>query len=440
MKIVKLTIENIMRLSAVEITPDGAVVVIGGDNGQGKSSVLLAIEMALGGKGHAVEQPVRAGEEKGRIGIDLGEIFVERIFNAGGGTKLVVKAANGAVFPSPQAMLDHLVGKLSFDPLGFARAPLKDQAAVLRSVVGLDTKDLDEKRTAAFTKRTDVNREVDRLKRVFESLPEPAADTPDSAPDVAQLMQQLDGIRLRNASRQRLATVATAERQKVDQAKIYAESARQQVENLTQQLDRAKMELDRKSAALANAEASAAAAAEEARQAIAAVETETDLTERIKASNVVATKVLQKKERRKAWGDHTKASSLADSLTEEILAIDAEKAKRIASVSFPVPGLSVTDETVTFNGIPFSQASSAEQLRVSVAIGLALNPKLKVMIVRDGSLLDEKGLAILGELATAADAQVWVERVGKGEEVSFLIEDGHIVSPATTAELQEAST
>lgn len=427
MKIVKLTIENIMRISAVEITPEGAVVVIGGLNAQGKSSVLSAIIMGLGGGKAIVDQPVRRGEANGRVEIDLGEIIVERIFNASGGTKLVVKAAGGAIYPSPQAMLDVLVGKLSFDPLAFARAKVSEQSVVLRAVAGLDTKDLDVKRADAFARRTAVNGEVERLSKHFASIPEPSENTPDVLPDVPQLLQQLEQLRARNTGRQRKSTEAVAIGAKRAEAETALRTADALADRLASELEKARMEQQRRVAAIEQIEREHKTAKEAATAAIGEIESDADLLGRIKTSQTVSAQVTQKLERKKIHGEYAKACAHRDQLTDAIAAVDDEKAKRVAAAKFPVDGLSVTDEMVTFNGIPFSQASGAEQLRVSVAIGLALNPKLKVMVVRDGSLLDDEGLKLLAELAEAVGAQVWVERVGKGQEVNFLIEDGHVI-------------
>ena len=82
-----------------------------------------------------------------------------------------------------------------------------------------------------------------------------------------------------------------------------------------------------------------------------------------------------------------------------------------------------------FRSIPFSQASEAEKIKASMAIGLALNPQLRVLLIRDGSLLDSDSLKTIGEMAANADAQIWIERVGDGDEVSVVIEDGAVVEP-----------
>ncbi|MGH9252599.1 MAG: AAA family ATPase, partial [Acidimicrobiales bacterium] len=123
MKIVKLTAENIKRLRAVEITPDGNTVIITGRNGQGKTSVLDSIWYALGG-GPAAKgtiRPVRDGQNRAEVTVDLGDLVVTRSWTSAGGTALRVENTDGARYKSPQQMLDGLVGKLSFDPLTFAQ-------------------------------------------------------------------------------------------------------------------------------------------------------------------------------------------------------------------------------------------------------------------------------------------------------------------------------
>ena len=92
----------------------------------------------------------------------------------------------------------------------------------------------------------------------------------------------------------------------------------------------------------------------------------------------------------------------------------------------PIDGLSFDSDGVYFKGVPFSQASSAEKLRVSVAMGIAMNPELKVLLIRDGSLLDQKNLKLIAGMANDSGHQVWVERVGSGEECQVIIEDGYV--------------
>ena len=106
--------------------------------------------------------------------------------------------------------------------------------------------------------------------------------------------------------------------------------------------------------------------------------------------------------------------------------MDETKQSTMAATEFPIDGLGMDEDGVVYDELPFAQASSAEALRVSVAIGLAMNPKLKVLLIRDGSLLDEDNLRLVAEMAEKHEAQVWIERVGQGEECSVIIEDGRI--------------
>src|SRR3990167_10791645 len=138
MKIIQLSAENVKKLKAVEITPEGNVVVIGGKNGQGKSSVLDSIEYVLAGKGSQCPRPVRDGEEKAVIVCTLDDLVVTRVIKTDGSNSLVVSSKDGAKYGSPQAMLDKLVGTLTFDPLAFSRMEPRKQLEVLKKLVGLD--------------------------------------------------------------------------------------------------------------------------------------------------------------------------------------------------------------------------------------------------------------------------------------------------------------
>ena len=105
----------------------------------------------------------------------------------------------------------------------------------------------------------------------------------------------------------------------------------------------------------------------------------------------------------------------------------------IEEAKLPIEGLGLADGEVLFNGNPLDQASDAEQLRVSMAIAAAMSPTLRVIIVRDGSLLDEEGLKIVAQWADERDMQVWMERVDSSGTVGFYIEDGSLAA-ASTAE------
>src|SRR5690349_1615636 len=161
MKIVGLIAENVKKLSVVEIRPTNNLVQITGKNGSGKTSCLDAIWWALAGTSNIQAEPIRRDATEARIVLDLGEIIVKRTFKRrmvevdgkeveqGYTTSIVVENADGSRFPSPQKMLDGLLGTLSIDPLAFANMDSRAQFETLkRFVPGVDF-DAIEKANAA---------------------------------------------------------------------------------------------------------------------------------------------------------------------------------------------------------------------------------------------------------------------------------------------------
>ena len=411
MKIVKFAGENFKRLRAVEITPDGNIVPISGRNAQGKTSVLDAIWCTVGGRTAAKDtpRPVRDGEESATVQLDLGDIIVTRTWDAGGKTALKVTSPDGARFSSPQKVLDDLVGKLAFDPLAFAALPEKNQRRELLDLVELpfDIDQLDAEREAIFNQRTDVNREVKRLRAVVDDMPNPA-DVPDEPVDVASLMAELKAAQEAEVARQFAADEATRIDQRI--AEI-----RQQIVELNQQLDGL---LDRK----------AELAADDNLDPFAAIPDIAAIEARIASADEVNESVRQADARQRAVADLDAQTAHADELTAKLAAIDKAKADGLAAANMPIEGLSVDDDGVTYQGVPFSQASAAERLRVSMAIAMAANPGLRVIRITDGSLLDSENLALIETMAAEGDYQVWIEVVDETGEVGVMIEDGAVAS------------
>ena len=159
MQIVQLEAENIKRLHAVRIRPDGAIVQITGKNGEGKSSVLDAIAYGLAGERGIPAKPIREGAEEAKIVVDLGDLTVTRRWTKAGKTYLSVEGKGGAKSSSPQKLLDSLVGELTFDPLAFSRMAPRDQVATLKGVAKLDFSAQDKRRSEVFDERTGINRQ-----------------------------------------------------------------------------------------------------------------------------------------------------------------------------------------------------------------------------------------------------------------------------------------
>lgn len=418
LKIVKLEAANVKRLVAVEIKPDGSLVVVGGKNGAGKTSVLDSIAYALGGREALCEEPLRKGAKKGHVAVDLGEFKVRRTFTPEGGGTLTVESKDGAIFRSPQAMLDKLMGRLSFDPLAFARMEPRQQRETLRALVGLDFSALDAARAEKFSERTDSNREVKKLEAQLAAMPQHEG-APAEAISVGSLMADLDAALATHGEADRLEraraeAVAAADRKIEALRALDAEIARMQRERAEAR--------DRCEVAIEAAKSATSAAALAAADAVDA----SPIRQRIAEAEGVNAKVRANAERSRIAADLESVRAHAASLTDAIEKLDGDKAEQLAKAKFPVDGLAFDEAGVRLAGVPFAQASAAEQLRVSVAMGLAMNPRLRVLLIRDGSLLDDESLELVARMAAEADAQVWMERVGNGAECSVVIEDGAV--------------
>lgn len=408
MKIVSLEAENVKRLKAVRIVPSGSSVVIGGMNGNGKSSVLDSIAYAIGGKDLVCEEPVRTGEKRAKVVCDLGEYVVTRTFTPGGGGTLKVTNADGAAYGSPQTLLDGLFGSLSFDPLAFSRMKPKEQSETLRRLVGLDTSAIDAERARIFAERTDAGRMLKSVAAQADAAQHfPGA--PESEVSIKDLAAQLRVARDYNEG------VNAAERA-IDQCV-------KTIERLTAELDRARGALD-VARQRRDEQSKKAPGPVDALGLVDVMGMESMMSDAESQNAKVRANAAKAKLDMERSGWETKVSEL----TQRIESIDRAKVEKMKAVKFPIDGLSIGDAGATFDGLPLEQASQAQKIRVSMAIGLAMNPKLRVVLIRDGSLLDAQSLSVVEEMAVAADAQVWIERVGEGRECSVIIEDGSVKS------------
>jgi len=416
-KIVSLTAENIKRLKAVEIRPDGPIQVVAGRNAQGKSSVLDSIWLALGGGAaqKATKKTIRDGEEGAFVRLDLGDLIVTRTWHSDTSSALVVESQDGARYGSPQGMLDALVGKLAFDPLAFIAQKEKEQVQTLLSLVSLpfDPAELDAKRLGKYEQRTTLGQHLKTAKGSLASQEKPEAGVPDEEVSSAAILAEMEAAQ---------AVVRASE--KVREAAADA-------------LRAFNVAADREHEAMMRADAAKTVrleAEDAVRAANKALDTIPDDPDLSGFAERLASVEATNRTIRAAWqykADSERVTALADEyddFTAAIEAIDDRKAAGLASAKFPIDGLGFDGGGVTYKGIPFSQASGAEQLRVSLAMAMAMNPDLRVIRITDGSLLDADNMALIAEMATAADYQVWIERVGDADKMGVVIEDGQVVS------------
>ena len=430
MKIIGLTAENIKRLVAIEIEPTGALVQITGRNGHGKSSTLDSIWWALARAKHIQAAPIRKGQNTARIRLDLGELIVTRTFERRDDdevtTKIIVHNADGVRLPSPEKALDDLIGALSMDPLEFMRAKPEAQVKTLRSFVpDVDFDEIEHENKADYDKRTEVNRNAKSLLAQAMAIKVPPG-TPVKRIDESDLVAQLEKagehnaeIEARKARREAVKKeIADCEARKAELIEMRAELLRQadELETRSSKVGERAIELNEK---LVNA------------PALPDPIDTADLRRKIDEARTVNEAVDARTRR----GDLEKRVAALEAESADLTAaIDGRKAdmeKAVAAAGLPIEGLSLGEDEVMLDGLPLNQASDAMQLRTSLAIAMALNPKLRVIRVRDGSLLDSDAMKIVAEMAEKHDFQVWIERVDDSGKVGFVLEDGQVVSRPT---------
>lgn len=411
MKIIRLQTENIKRIKAVDITPQENVVVLSGKNENGKTSVLdsiwLAVEYRAGSKNNP--NPLRAGTEKGQVTLDLGDYIVTRKFTSEN-TTLEVKTPDGSKISSPQKLLDGFIGSMSFDAWEFSRKTESEQRDMLADVLykitdgQLDLVAFDQRHKEAFDKRTEINREQKRLTTLLTTL------TPPTDKDPTEIISSEDLIKSIADSTNVLSTKNNLIRRETE--------VRNKIARLENELTTTKQELD-----LINSELTSLPDAPD-------VQFLKDQLRDIESNNNRAREVVEyNKIRKSLQAVNQEISDLND--TMEL--IDIEKAEALEASPLPVNGLKISAEGIMIvnedgNSVPFCQASAARRLRISLAIAMAANPKLRVIRISDGSLLDDDSMAIIRDMAEKQDFQIWIEYASRNDQdrIGVYIEDGMV--------------
>lgn len=426
MKILELQAENIKRLIAVKITPKGNLVEITGKNGQGKTSVLDSIWWALSGAANIQGSPIRKGEDQGIIRLDLGEFVVTRTFKKTDNhttSSIKIENAEGTAIRQPQSMLDKLMGELSFDPLAFARMTKKEQFEQLkRFVPDVDFAAIEKAQEADYDLRTNINRRAHEAKimaeKVFVALPAGAKPVDESAlvDELEQAGKHNADIEVRRSNREKMATEIGNKRKRAGEIVEEIKRLRAESEKLLGEANETERKLD---------------AAPELPAPIDVA----PIKERISQARELNKMFDAKKEQDAHMATFEQFTAESEEITLRMGARQKDKEAKIAAAKLPVPELGFGENEILLAGVPFNQASDAEQLRASIAMAMALNPKIRVIRVRDGSLLDDESMAMLHKMADELDYQVWVETVKTGNQAAIVLEEGQIKQEVSSAEL-----
>lgn len=404
-KITNLELENIKRIKAVQLTPsENGLTVIGGNNGQGKTSVLDAIAWALGGDKFKPSQPQRDGSvipPHLRVTLSNG-LIVER---RGDKSALKITDPNGG--KGGQQLLNEFISQLALDLPKFMQATSKEKAQTLLRIIGVGDKlaALEQQEQTAYNQRRAVGQTADQKQKYADELPS-YPDVPAEEISISELIRQQQDILARNGENQRL---------------------RNNRDICEQELLRAQQAFDLAAEVLAKAQQDA----ETARRSAEDIQDEStaEIEENIRNIDILNAKVRANRERDRAAAQAQESREQHGELTAKIEDIRAQKTALLSGADLPLPGLSVEDGELTYNGARWDCMSGAEQLRVSTAIVRRLNPQCGFVLMDKLEQMDEQTLNEFGAWLEQEGLQVIATRVSTGGECSVIIEDGYAKQP-----------
>jgi DNA repair exonuclease SbcCD ATPase subunit len=402
-KINKLEIENVKRVKAVKIEPTAnGLTVIGGRNNQGKTSVLDSIAWALGGGAFEPSNPQRDGSViPPTLSITMSNgLKVER---KGKNSDLKVIDPTGQ--KGGQQLLNEFVEQLALNLPKFMQASNKEKANTLLQIIGVGEKlyELDRQELETYNRRLAIGQISDQKKKFAAEMPY-YPDAPKEPISASELIKQQQDILARNGENQRKREREAQYNQEVARLQVQIDELQQKLKVATENMITA-----RKSAQDLHDEST-----QELEQSINNIET-------------INIKVRANLDKDKAEEDSLDYTNQYSALTAQIEIIRKSKMDLLNNANLPLPGLSVVDGELTYNGKKWDGMSSSEQLKVSVAIIRKLKPQCGFVLIDKLEQMDLQTLHEFGAWLEAEQLQAIATRVSTGDECSIVIEDGYVV-------------
>lgn len=401
-KINKLEIENVKRVKAVKIEPTAnGLTVIGGKNKQGKTSVLDSIAWALGGNSFRPSEAHRKGSvipPNLHIVMSNG-LVVER---KGKNSDLKVIDPNGQ--KGGQQLLNEFVEQLALDLPKFMQASNKEKADTLLRIIGVGDKlyELEQQEKETYNRRQTIGQIADQKRKFAKEMPY-NPDAPKEPVSASELIRQQQDILAKNGENQR-------KRERKAQYEKEVAELQLQIDELNRKLKIAaeNMFIARKDTIDLQDEST-----EELEKNI------TDIEE-------INRKVRANLDKDKAEEDALEYSNQYAALTAKIEDVRKSKIDLLKGADLPLPGLSVVDGELTYDGYKWDNMSGSDQLKVSTAIVRKLNPKCGFVLLDRLEQMDVDTLKEFGQWLETEDLQAIATRVSTGEECSIIIEDGYV--------------
>lgn len=418
LRIVGFKAIDFKKIKVVDITPNAFVNRISGANGSGKTSLIDGIMLCLRGTRNVPSQPIRKGAKKALLQVDLGEYVARRIFTEGGSPNgfLVVEPKDGkSSIKGPQEFLNKLVGPNSYDPLAFIRMDAEQQYRALYKIVlpDVDPNSLNIEKNPDYLKRRELKKEIKALETRRDTI-----QIPDNLPaekrDEAKLLKELGEVGEHNARIER-------EKNQREQINRILAEAKRRNEDIQKEIEKLRVDLKEN-----DAEISRTYRIIDKWEPLAEPKDAKHYTEAITAARILNAAIDKRGQRDELQKEIDGIAKRVDTISVALDELETKQTKAIEEAKFPIPGLAFGNEEVIFEGLPFAQVSNADQIRASVAIGMADNPELRVMQVKDGSLLDDASMKIIADMCVKEDFQLFCEIVDTSGDVGVYLEEGEV--------------
>lgn len=408
-RLVKATVSNVLgiKFAVVEFDKDGGMIVVGGENGAGKSSLIEALRWNLDGVKPHRKKLLHRGEEKGSVVMKLAGTIIEevkRTVTEKNDYLKLTRPDGEEIKKAPAGKLKALVGVHGIDPSTFIDLTDKQQTEQVQEVMGLELDDLDEEYNLLDEKRTNANRRVRDAEGEIKTLP-PANGGPTEKVVVSDLLEQIDVVDKREKARVADAKDLEDLREKNATLKTTIQEAEEALASLMAE----RGDLITQGKQLAE---KVAANVEEATLEISECRDSENLRAKLKDAEAINERVEVSVRRTIAEGKLEGLNAAADKCKTDLETLAKTRAERIAAAPVSIPGIDIRDGVVYYDSKPFGDQSDGEQLLTAFEIAAAGDPELKVLFMRHGSKLDAKNRQAVAETAMKRGYTVVMEVVG----------------------------
>ncbi len=428
LRVSRLVENDFMRITALDIQPGRkSLIILRGDNEQGKTSGLRALISAMGGKKLDPDTPIREGQEGATVDVILSDEMADRLRVSVSWTQkgryLTVKQIDGDQefkLSSGQTVLDSLVNSLAFDPVKFLGLSADKQLAMLMQAVGLQEA-YDQNRlktTKLYDQRRDINRTIKDQEANLKQNPDPNPSEQLEPTDVNVVQSRIEEAMAHNAKLKENENKLHVHARETERMIQDCDEKRRHITVLENEVVALQASIMKRQAVYADAHAKfddqEPIAVESLTSQIAKIQQHNAVVDQQKTAIALVDKIKETKQE-------------ADICTQGIATLDKEIASMLgrSDIGQKVPGLAIKEGGLTHDGLAISQASGMRQLELSCLIGMAGKNQFKALCIDEGDKLDKASLKHLEQLATDNDYQLWMTAVYAGTDDS---DDRHIVN------------